>query len=279
MKHLRPSFFIIGVNKCGTSSLYRYLVAHPNVLPCAEKEPDFFGQHNPEYIASHISDYYGLFPTCEYQGNLSFEWEASDQAGTSRPVMVSVERKPGVDYITGEASANTFHEVSPLLLYQYLPGVKLILLVRNPVDRAYSHHSMYRRFQAAGSDLGFEVRDFETDIRAEMKAHAAGRKTHYISPGIYIDKLREWVSVYGWGRIKVVVTEELARADRAQIIMREMEDYLELPHHEYGDLLARRFNHAPPPQLAPSLRALLAEFYRPANRQLQEYLGYELNWS
>lgn len=278
MKHLRPSFFIIGVNKCGTSSLYRYLVAHPNVLPCAEKEPNFFGQHNPEYIASHISDYYSLFPTREYQGNLSFEWEASDQAGTSRPVTVSVERKPGVDYITGEASANTFHEVSPLLLHQYLPEMKLILLVRNPVDRAYSHHRMYRRFQAAGSDLGFKVRDFETDIRAEMKAHAAGGKTHYISPGIYIDKLQEWVSVYGWGRVKVVVTEELARPGMAQTIMREMEDYLDLPHHEYGDLLARHFNHAPPPQLAPHLRAQLAEFYRPDNHRLQEYLGYELPW-
>ncbi|HEX8652638.1 MAG TPA: sulfotransferase [Pyrinomonadaceae bacterium] len=278
MKHLRPSFFIIGVNKCGTSSLYRYLIAHPAVLPCAEKEPNFFGQHSPEYVASHISDYYGLFPTREYQGNLSFEWEASDQAGTSFPVKVSVERKPGVDYITGEASANTFHEVSPSLLHQYLPGVKLILLVRNPVDRAYSHHRMYRRFQAAGSDLGFEVRDFETDIQAEMKAHAIGKKTHYISPGIYIDKLQEWVSVYGRGQVKVVVTEELARPGRAQMIMREMEDYLELPHHEYGDLLARRFNHAQPPQLAPPLRALLAEFYRPDNHRLQEYLGYELHW-
>jgi hypothetical protein len=278
MKHLPPSFFIIGANKCGTSSLYRYLLAHPQVLPCAEKEPNFFGQHSPAYIASHLDEYYALFPPRECRGNPSFEWEASDQAGASLPRTVEVERKPGVDYITGEASANTFQDVSPRLLRQHLPDVKLILLVRNPVERAYSHHRMYRRFQAGGNDLGFEVGDFETDIRAELEAHAGGKETHYISPGIYIDKLQEWLSVYGPRQVRVVVTEELARPVKAKFIMREMESYLDLPHHEYGDFLARRFNHAPPSRIAPSLRALLAEFYRPYNHRLQEHLGYELHW-
>ena len=56
-EHMRPSFFIIGANKCGTSSLYRYLLANPGVLPCAKKEPNFFGQHSADYIAGHIDDY------------------------------------------------------------------------------------------------------------------------------------------------------------------------------------------------------------------------------
>src|SRR5205085_3372396 len=160
MGHLRPSFFIVGVNKCGTSSLYRYLLAHPHVLPCAEKEPNFFGRHSPEYVASHIQEYFALFPTCEYQGDLSYEWEASDQAGTSPPIRVRVVRDAATRYITGEASANTFHDVAPSLLHQYLPDVRLILLIRNPIDRACSHHGMYRRFQAAGHQVGFAVRDF-----------------------------------------------------------------------------------------------------------------------
>ena len=53
---MRPSFFIIGANKCGTSSLYRYIVANPQVLPCAIKEPNFFGQHSAAYIANHIDE-------------------------------------------------------------------------------------------------------------------------------------------------------------------------------------------------------------------------------
>lgn len=278
MEHLRPSFFIIGANKCGTSSLYRYLVAHPDILPCALKEPNFFGLHSPEYIASHIDEYYALFPTREYQGALSFRWEASDQAGTPSLTKVHVERDPAKEYITGEASANTFTDVSPALLHQHLPDVKLILLARNPIDRAYSHHRMYQRFQAGGNQLGFEVRDFETDICAEMEAHARGEITHYISPGIYIDKLQRWVSQYGWGQMRVVITEELAHPDKARIIMRELEEYLGVPRHDYGDILSRRFNRAPSSDIAPRSRALLADFYRPYNRGLQEYLGRELRW-
>jgi hypothetical protein len=278
MDHIRPSFFILGANKCGTSSLYRYLVAHPNVLPCAEKEPNFFGLHSPEYIASHIDEYYGLFPTREYQGNLSFQWEAADQAGTSLPTRVHVERDPGRQYITGEASANTFHEVSPSLLHQHLPDIKLILLFRNPIDRAYSHHRMYQRFQAAGNHLGFDVRDFETDICAELEAHARGEDTQYICPGIYVDKLQKWVSQYGWDRIRVIITEDLADPIKAKRIMQNLEDYLGMPHHDYGEFLSRRFNHAPPSNITPRLRALLADFYRTYNRGLQEYLGCELHW-
>ncbi|HVG18081.1 MAG TPA: sulfotransferase [Blastocatellia bacterium] len=278
MEHLRPSFFIIGANKCGTSSLYRYLVAHPDILPCALKEPNFFGMHDPEYVASHIDEYYALFPTREYQGALSFRWESSDQAGASLLTTVHVERDPAKQYITGEASANTFQDVSPSLLHQHLPDVRLILMVRNPIDRAYSHHRMYQRFRAGGNQPGFDVRDFETDIRAELKAHARGDNTNYISPGIYIDKLRKWASQYGRGRVKVVITEELARPGGAKRIMQELEDYLELPRHDYGDILSRRFNHAPPSDIAPRLRALLTDFYRPYNRGLQEYLGRELHW-
>ena len=278
MDHIRPSFFILGANKCGTSSLYRYLVAHPNVLPCAEKEPNFFGLHSPEYIASHIDEYYSLFPTCEYQGNLSFQWEASDQAGTSSPTSVLVEREPGRQYITGEASANTFHEVSPSLLYRHLPDIRPILLFRNPIDRAYSHHRMYQRFQAAGHQLGFNVKDFETDIRAELEAYARGDDTQYIGPGIYIDKLQKWGSQYGKDRIRVIITEELADPTEAKRIMQNLEDCLGLPHHDYGEFLSRRFNHAPPSGITPRLRAVLADLYRTYNRRLQEYLGCELHW-
>lgn len=278
MQYLLPSFFIIGANKCGTSSLYRYLVGHPNVLPCALKEPNFFGLHDPQYIASRIDEYYALFPTRQYQGDLSFRWEASDRAGASSLTRVQVKRDPARDYITGEASANTFQDVSPALLHKYLPDVRLILLVRNPVDRAYSHHRMYQRFQSDGNQLGFDVKDFETDIRAEMEAHARGENTHYISPGIYIDKLEGWISEYGRDQIKVIITEELADLRKAELIMRELEEYLRLPHHDYGEILSRRFNHAPASDIAPRLRAQLADFYKYHNRRLQEYLGCELQW-
>lgn len=276
--HLRPSFFIIGANKCGTSSLYRYLLANPGVLPCAKKEPNFFGQHSADYIDRHIDDYFALFPTCDYRGPLEFRWEASDEAGASRPTTIVVDRRPDQHYITGEASANTFHDVAPALLHRYLPDVKLIVLVRNPVDRAYSHHRMYRRFSEAGHHLGIEIGDFDADIRAEMAAYERGERTEYIGPGVYIDLLPGWITTYGADNVNVLVTEDLGQLQTVQQVMMELEEYLGLPAHDYADILARRFNRAPPADIPPHTRTLLAEFYRPLNARLQDYLGRELGW-
>src|SRR5262249_6067622 len=152
-----------------------------------------------------------LFPTCDYRGPLAFEWEASDEAGTSNPTTIVIERRPGSQYITGEASANTFHDVSPSLLHRYLPDTKLIVLLRNPVDRAYSHHRMYERFRDAGYDLGMQIGDFEADIRAEIAAHERGERTEYIGPGIYVELLRRWIATYGANCVKVLLTEDLGR--------------------------------------------------------------------
>jgi hypothetical protein len=276
--HLRPSFFIIGANKCGTSSLYRYLLDNPQVLPCAEKEPNFFGRHSADYITDHIDEYFSLFPTCDYRGPLTFEWEASDEAGTSGPTTVVVDRRPDVHYITGEASANTFHDVAPPLLHRHLPDTRLIVLLRNPVDRAYSHHRMYRRFRDAGHGLGIEVGDFEADIRVEIMAHERGERTEYIAPGLYVDLLRRWRETYGADQVKVVVTEELGHPRTAARIMLGLEDYLGLPAHDYTDILARRFNRAAPAGITTATRSLLTDFYRPYNDRLQEYLGCAVVW-
>ncbi|HET9257684.1 MAG TPA: sulfotransferase [Pseudonocardiaceae bacterium] len=277
-QHMRPSFFIIGANKCGTSSLYRYLLANPRVLPCAKKEPNFFGRHSADYIADHIDEYFSLFPTCDYRGPLSFVWEASDEAGTSNPTTIVIPRRPDSHYITGEASANTFHDVAPLLLHRYLPETNLIILLRNPVDRAYSHHRMYQRFRDAGHDLGMEVSDFATDIRAEMAAHEQGERTEYLGPGIYVELLRGWIATYGENRVKVFFTEDLARLRTARQIMLELENHLGLPRHDYADILTRRFNHAKPASMDPATRSALVAFYRPHNARLQEYLGRESHW-
>ncbi len=277
-ERMRPSFFIVGVNKCGTSSLYRYLMDHPGVLPCAQKEPNFFGAHSAEHINSHIDEYFRLFPTEEFSGPLTFQWEAADEARASLPTTVSVNRSPHGSYITGEASANTFHDVPPTLLHRYLPDTRLIVLVRNPVDRAWSHHRMYQRFANTGNDLGFPVGEFREDIRAELEAHERGERTHYVYPGLYADRLEEWIAEYGAGQVKVIVTEDLSAPHLGRTTMRELEAYLGLSSHDYGNMLARRFNHAPAAEMDPPARCWLAAFYRPHNKRLEDLLGRELGW-
>jgi hypothetical protein len=249
---LRPTFFIIGANKCATSSLYEYLVAHPKVLPCAEKEPRFFGQHDAKHVAEHLADYFALFPTLE---------DGRDEG-----------------YITGEATASTLHEVEPELLHEHLPELRLIVVVRDPVARAFSHHRMYCRFRDAGWDPGFDIGSFAADIRAELAAHERGERTEYIRPGLYDELLAQWVGVFGSSQVKVLAVDDLGTPAGAAKIMRELEDHLGLPAHDYGETLCRRFNQATPAEIPGPERTLLASFYRPHNQRLRERLGRELDW-
>jgi len=275
---MRPAFFIIGANKCGTSSLYRYLVGHPRVLPCAEQEPNFFGRHDPEYIAQHIDEYFALFPTVGDTGPVTLAWEASDEAGRGMHTTLNVERRASRSYITGEATASTFHDVSPALLHRHLPDTRLIVVVRDPAERAYSHHRMYQRFYAAGYDEEGPVGDFETDITAELDAHRRGAPTRYLAPGFYVELLEAWEEAYGRDRILVLTTDDLADAGAAEASMRRLEAFLGLPGGHDASVLGRRFNRAGPATMSPSLRRALTELYRPHNERLERHLGRELHW-
>ncbi len=275
MQYLRPSFFIIGERKCGTSSLYRYLIAHPNVLPCALKEPNFFGK-GPTYVEKNIKKYWTLFPPQKATEAIKFDWPELNEQGILYEEEVIVERQKAVEYITGEASVNTFYEVAPELVKRYLPNIKLILLFRNPIERTFSHHRMYQRFQEEGRDLGFEVQDFETDMLKELAQINKGGKGHYLSPSIYLPQLQSWIKVFGKNQIRVYFAEDLREISTAKTIMTDIQNYLDLPFFDFGDTLKKRFNVAPKTQIKEDTQVQLRSFFQKPNQDLADYLGRDL---
>ena len=114
---LLPDFLIIGTQRGGTTSLYHYLQAHPCIRPASTKEVHFFDTKFHKGLAW----YRGHFPT--------------------RIEQSSVNRLHGHSLMTGEATAlYLFHPHAPKRVAKALPFVKLIVLLRNPVDRALSHY-------------------------------------------------------------------------------------------------------------------------------------------
>ncbi|NIQ15891.1 MAG: sulfotransferase, partial [Candidatus Dadabacteria bacterium] len=125
--HILPNYLIIGGQKCGTNSLYAYLANHPNVRPALTKEIRFFDK----YYQRGINWYKVCFP---------FKFDQNLHKGS---------------IIAGEATERYLeYPHAPKRVREALPHVKLILLLRNPVDRAYSHYSM--RFKAGKEKLSFE---------------------------------------------------------------------------------------------------------------------------
>lgn len=180
---MMPNFLIVGAPKCGTTSLYRYLKTHPDVFLPDLKEPLFFAA--PEIDAAPIKkfeDYKALFPT-------------------------------GSDYkAVGEASAwYLFHPEAPGRIRKYLGGdVKIVAILRNPVDMMFSLYQMRRRF-------GLEKRDVETALRPckvaeEVVADSLSDQEYvgklYAVRGHYAAQLERYFRQFGRDNVHVMIFEE-----------------------------------------------------------------------
>ncbi len=283
MGHLKPSFFIVGERKCGTSSLYRYLLEHPNVLPCKVKEPQFFTQH-PLKVWWNINQYFQLFPDPEDKEEITLNWPELDASGALYQEKINYPVDPNQSYITGEASANTFYQAKPARIKRYLPDIKLVVMVRNPVDRAYSHYRMIQRFKEEGR-LTRKLKGFEADMMEEMNAARTGKKTDFIGPGMYIEQFKKWTKVFPLEQMFVIRMEDLVNlpteevgANKGEEIMTELCKFLELPPFDFGDILKKRYNVAPVASFPMHFRSDLAWFYRPYNLVLEDFLGRPLKW-
>jgi len=250
-------------------------VAHPQVLPCRLKEPQFFSR-GPAYVDAHIAEYWALFPERDGQEDVRFVWPELNAEGILYHEEVVTPRQPGLPYFTGEASANTFHEVAPDLVHRHLPDMKLIVLLREPVARVFSHHRMYVRFRDEGRELGLEITDFATDMARELARVRAGAESELISPGCYVENLRRWRACYPPEQLLVLFAEDLEA--RPQAVMDQVLAYLGYPPHDYGDYLQKRFNQAPPARPDAATAAALQAFYAPHNAALAHYLGRKLPW-
>jgi hypothetical protein len=254
-----PDFVIIGAQKCGTSSLYAYLTQHPNVMPALEKEVHYFDSNYDKGIAW----YKAHFVTSAYRAVQSF--------------------RTGQKTITGEASPYyLIYPHAPARLRAVLPAAKLIVLLRNPVDRAYSHY----QHQVA---RGRESLSFEDALRAEQKRldgeyERMMRDEHYTSfahahysyllRGIYADQLALWFEVFPREQFLVLSAESLF-AD-ASVAVKQTLAYLELPYREID--VSQKRNARSYSSMNASTRRLLVDYFRPHNARLYELLNDSFEW-
>lgn len=276
-EHLLPHFFILGERKCGTSSLYRYLLDHPLVLPSPRKEMQFFTR-GAAAVAQGFSDYLRAFPRVKSSESETLLWPELDSEGMLHEELVNVVRHAGRAYVTGEASADTFSEVDPALLRRYLPALRLIVILRDPTERAFSHHRMLGRFQAEGRKLDQVIGDFAEDMRRELAEHQQGLNTTFLAPGLYLRNLLRWAAEWGDARPLVLFCEDLEDPKRGADLMQRVLAHLALHNFDYSTSLQQRYNQAPPQPVPPNIAAELRSFYRPHNQALQAELSVQLPW-
>lgn len=254
-----PGFLVIGAQKCGTTALYAYLRWHPQIAGPAWKEVSFFDRHYGRGEAW----YRGQFP--------------------SRPWLWLAGGRSGRTPLVGEASPSyLLHPHAPARARALLPDARLVVLLRDPVDRAFSH---YNHEVALGREpLSFEDALDREPERTDGELSRLGDTRYfsrawwdftYLARGRYAEQLERWFAVYPREQLLVLASEKLRR-DPAAVYARVLE-HLGAPPHElpdYPPIFER--NYAP---MATQTRARLQHYFAPHNERLHALLGTDIGWS
>ena len=274
-----PDFLIIGGAKSGTTSLFAHLVEHPNIIPGSMKEMFFF-----QYLSNNKTSFYrSHFP---------------------------IKRK---NLITCDSTSSYFvHPLIPARVHKLLPSVKLIVVLRNPVERAYSefHYTV-----TLGSEL---TENFEDVIKSELKRIEIGNKkpelkienTNYkhftfshLRDGLYAQHLERWLKFFSKEQLLVLHTKDLyTNLDQT---LAETFEFLNLPKYQIENRIEKNkidkirplagheqnvyknidsktrtlFNVQNYPEMKPETRKFLQDFFRPHNEKLFKMIGKRFDWN
>ncbi|MDY6804005.1 MAG: tetratricopeptide repeat protein [Cyanobacteriota bacterium] len=244
-----PDYIIIGSQKSGTTSLENYISQHPQVLPAVKKETHFWYRD----FDKGIDWYLAHFP----------------------PIPKSL------NYLTGEATPNYLENwKSAQRIKEAFPKIKLLLIIRNPIDRAFSQYNHWIR-------LRWENRSFEEAIKSEIEIleknpeNLVGDRQYwnqtgnYLGRGIYLEFIKKWLEIFPREQLLILRGEDLYQEPSST--MKQVFEFLGLPPEEGEEY--RKLNVGSYSPISQSMRDLLNDYFQPHNQKLEDYLGMEFNWN
>jgi hypothetical protein len=258
---MTPDFLIVGAQRCGTTSLFRGLAEHPSVVPpLMHKGVHFFD--TPDAYARGVRWYRGHFP-----------------------LRAVADRRAQGRAMTGEASPYyMFHPLGAERIAAALPAARLIVLLRDPVERAFS---AYKQETARG----FETETFEHALELEPKRllgeverlvadpnyYSFAHQHHaYLARGEYAAQLERIFAAVRNSRVLVMYTDRLFAPTTQREAWQRILDYLDLPPWE-----PHTFPHAnakPGAPMQPALRRRLEAHFAAPDQRLAELIGETPPW-
>jgi hypothetical protein len=269
---LKPKFMIIGVQKSGTTALFSYLGKHPQIAPPSAKELDFFSCDGRFRLG--LDFYHSHFPRAEEFKSDTITFEASP------------------DYFFKSQSAER--------ISKYNPAMKLIVMLRDPVKRAFSAWNMYvKRFTYdpdwfirwmkrcdENFDTSLLVRrqlpdfnDFEYAIREELpfaKRDEVIEATLLLHGKYYIQLLR-FLEYFQRDKLLVIEIEELRKKPIATLNV--ILEYLGLSYYNWKEeellpVFIGEYDRA----ISKTAQELLSQYYLPFNERLFQLISQRYDW-
>ena len=251
-----PDFLVIGAKRCGTTSLFYHLPEHP----CISKSPhDNMGFFNDNFHLG-VNWYKSFFPTIFTRNKIKSEF------GNFLAFDVTTT------YMEEESTANN--------VYQTKPNMKIIVILRNPVDRAYSQYHLNLREKAEKRSFEDAMEENMNELnkesyeRYEIKPKFSVEENNYLKKGLYAQQLRHWLKIFPRENILIISTEEFE--SNQQIIYNKIFEFLNISKFEVKNTKKMQKGNYPP--IKSETRNLLLDYFRPHNHELFELINMEFDW-
>lgn len=252
-----PNFLIIGAQKSGTTSLYSYLSQHPEIKRSYEKEVHFFdGGVDPSEDSFAKGDrwYRSHFP-------LQRDISEGQKVFEASPLYL-------------------FNPLAPRRIYDLIPEVKLIAVLRNPVDRAISHYFHEQRLHRESLPImeALQIEEERLKPSLEKQDYKSHNYIHYSykSRGRYHEQLKRYFEIFPRKNILLLNSKHL---------FTDLDGSLEKVCEFVGVAPAYRTKNASPrnvgtnrTNIPPDVYEYLDNYFRPYNRQLCEMIGESYEW-
>lgn len=266
-------FFIIGAQKCGTTSLFDFLNKHPDCLGAPFKETLLFSRS--DYKEPTANDVWSVFP-------------------------IKKLIKSGRKQLLFEATPdNVYFEEVPERLWRHNPDARLIFLVREPVSRAFSEYTMACRIVKQNISwlredpdreytehlLNPEQYPFSWFIEEEFRKiretgsylPSAFHYPDFIRRGLYSDQLERYYRYFKPEQILIIEDVELKKQKKETL--RLIEDFLNISHFSWEDDDLKNSNVGVYIQQMPvECKQLLTQFFEPWNNKFFEMIGRRMDW-
>lgn len=266
-KYTTPDFIIIGAQKAGTTSLFQYLGQHPEILPPKEKELAYFAWNRGKGLNWYLNN----FP----------------------------KKTEKVDKLTFEGTpAYIYLEKSPKLISKLFPDIKFILILRDPVERAYSHWQFYHESKfVREQQLNLrDKRSFEDAINDELKKERIRWHSRYLDRGKYAQQIRNWYRYFE--KDQILILESKNFKEQPKETLQQVTQFLGISNYyeKYffenkgeeglkksvdktnGETLKKYNINKYKNNLNKDTKEKLRGYYRPFDEELEQLLGRELSW-
>ncbi|HLC76285.1 MAG TPA: sulfotransferase [Candidatus Peribacterales bacterium] len=235
-----PNFLIIGATKAGTTSIHHYLGQHPDIFVCKRKETNFFAQDSA---------------TCFLGDSIRTQEQYEQEFAEVKNEKAIGETSPA--YLAVPAAPTNIHAL--------IPHAKLIAILRNPTERAYSHFLMRRR-QGREFRASFEQCIDEEDIDPERS---------YKHRGFYGEQLERYYKIFPKEQILVLLYEDFV--DNPNNVLRTIFTFLGVDPTFEPDISERYNTNTAAEPLPPERKKKLIALYQEDIKKLEKLIGRDLS--